>query len=344
MHDKVKVGIGLWGGMNAIDQVRCVIRAEKEGLDSAWIAEGHGGDAFSTLAASALSTKRIVLGTSIVSVFVRSPPTIALGAGTVDSLSKGRFILGLGTSHRVQVEPEHGLAYQSPMKRMQETVEIVRTLLSKGKVTYEGQIFPKVNYDLWFKPFRKRVPIYVSAIFPKMLELSGHIADGVILVWNTSTRARQSAEIVKAAARKAGRKPDNIEIACLIPTCISHDAEAATFGIRHLIAFYIDYFPRYARIMSECGFSKEVEAIRAAWRNAREDEAVSLVSERMAKSLCIAGDREECRKRLEEYQAAGVTLPILFPNPPPKKKRGVQGYSASIAAKEAVFTAIRAAA
>ena len=336
-------GIALWGGMDANDEVECVKLAEKEGLSSAWVAEGHGGDAFSILSACALSTKRIKLGTSIVSVFVRSPPTIALSAATVDALARGRFSLGLGTSHRVQVEPEHGLPYREPMQRMEETVKIIRALISTGKVDHTGEIFPKVSYDLWFKPFRKSIPIYVSALFPKMLELCGRLADGVILVWNTAERARQSAQIVSSSARRAGRDPKTIRLACLIPTCISTDSEAAVEGMRNLIAFYIDYFPRYARIMSECGFAKEVEQVRAAWSTGKRRDAVSVVSDRMVRSLCIAGDAEECRTRLQEYRLSGVTLPILFPNPPPKRKRSGDGYSSSVSAKEGVISAIRAA-
>ncbi len=340
----MKVGVALWGGMNATEEVECFRLAEKRQLSSAWVAEGHGGDAFSILAAASFSTKRIKLGTSIVSVFVRSPPTIAMGAATVDTLSRGRFILGLGTSHKVQVEPEHGLPFRNPMQRMKETIEIIRSLLANGKVTHNGAVFPQVEYDLWFKPFRKSIPIYVSALFPRMLEFCGQTADGAMLVWNTVERARQSVAIVGSSAKKASRLSKEIEIACLIPTCISQDEEAAIYGMRNVIAFCIDYFPRYARVMSESGFSKEVEEIRAAWQKGRGGEAPSLVPERMARSLCIAGDEEECRKRLKDYRSAGVTLSIMFPNPAPKRRRGAQGYSASVVAKEGVISAINAAA
>jgi probable F420-dependent oxidoreductase len=329
--------------MDANDEVSCVKLAERKNLSSAWVAEGHGGDAFSILSGCALSTKKIALGSSIVSVYVRSPPTIAMGAATVDALSRGRFILGLGTSHKVQVEPEHGLPYGNPILRMEETVKIVRALVSTGKVDHAGEIFPKVKYDLWFKPFRKNIPVYISALFPKMLELSGRLADGVILVWNTTERARQSVEAVRSAAKKAGRDPKDITMASLIPSCISTDAEAAVEGMRNLIAFYIDYFPRYARIMIECGFKKEVEQVQESWARGDKGEAVSMVSDRMVKALCIAGDAEECRKRLKEYRSSGIALPILFPNPTPKRKKSGEGYSSNVTAKDGVFSAIMAA-
>src|ERR1043165_4863094 len=117
------VGIAFSGGASPAEIVDCVRLAEELGYESAWVAEGHGGDQFSVLSACATATTRIRLGTSISSVFVRSAPTIAMAAATVDQLSGGRFILGLGSSHRVQVEGEHGLPYARPIDRLRDTVE-----------------------------------------------------------------------------------------------------------------------------------------------------------------------------------------------------------------------------
>ena len=116
--------------------------------------EGHGGDQFSLLTACALATQRILLGTSISSVFMRSVPTIAMAAATVDHLSHQRFILGLGSSHKVQVEPEHGIPYGRPLQRVRESVEIIRTLLRDGVVSYHGQTVTIEHFDLWFTPMR----------------------------------------------------------------------------------------------------------------------------------------------------------------------------------------------
>lgn len=338
-----KVGISLWGGMTASNVVECVKFAERRGFSSAWMAEGHGWDAFSILTACALSTKKIRLGTSIVSVFVRSAPTIALGAATVDAISEGRFILGLGSSHRVQVEPEHGLTYQKPMQRVRETVEIVRSLLRNGKISYKGNIYPQVDYDLWFTPIRKEVPIYVAAVFPKMLELCGQIAQGALMVWNTVGRTREAAEILRSAAEKSGRKASDVELASLLSTSISEDAEAAIRGMRQLVAFYAGFFPRYNRLISESGFAKEVKEIREAWLSGRKEEASAIVTEKMAKELSIVGEPEECIKRLREYRRAGLALPILFPTAPPKKAGKASGYHGLATVKDAVIAAIKAA-
>src|SRR5919197_1945382 len=133
-----RIGIAFSGGPNPAEIVECVKLAEALGYESAWVAEGHGGDQFAILAACATATSRIRLGTSISSVFVRSAPTIAMAAATVDQLSHGRFILGLGSSHRVQVEGEHGIPFDRPLPRLRDTVAIVRALLRDGVVAHKG--------------------------------------------------------------------------------------------------------------------------------------------------------------------------------------------------------------
>src|SRR5215510_15750599 len=129
-----RIGLAISGGLAPADIVECVQLAEQLGYESAWIAEGHGGDQFALLAACAVATQRIRLGTAISSVFVRSAPTIGMAAATVDHLSHGRFILGLGSSHRVQVEPEHGIPFTQPTRRLRETIDVVRALLRDGTV------------------------------------------------------------------------------------------------------------------------------------------------------------------------------------------------------------------
>ena len=168
-----RIGLAFGGGLAPGEIVDCVKLAEELGYESAWMSEGHGGDQFSILTACALATQRILLGTSISSVFVRSVPTITMAAATVDHLSHQRFILGLGSSHKVQVEPEHGIPYGRPLQRVRESVEIIRTLLRDGVVSYRGQTVTIERFDLWFTPMRREIPIYLSAIRPKMLALCG---------------------------------------------------------------------------------------------------------------------------------------------------------------------------
>ncbi|MGH7321875.1 MAG: LLM class flavin-dependent oxidoreductase, partial [Candidatus Rokuibacteriota bacterium] len=200
-----RIGVAFSGGLAPGAIVECVALAESLGYESAWIAEGHGGDQFALLAACAMSTRRIRLGTGISSVFVRSAPTIAMAAATVDQLSNGRLLLGLGSSHKVQVEPEHGIPFLAPTRRLRETVEVVRRLLRDGVVSFEGEVVRIRRFDLWFAPLRREVPIYLAALFPPLLELGGEIADGVLLTWATLDAGRRAAQHVALGARRVGR-------------------------------------------------------------------------------------------------------------------------------------------
>src|SRR5205085_10667995 len=149
-----RIGIAFSGGPGPAEIVDCVRLAESLGYESAWVAEGHGGDQFAILAACATQTSRILLGTGITSVFVRSAPTIAMAAASVDDLSGGRFILGIGSSHKVQVEAEHGISYAKPLTRVRETVALIRDLLRDGRVQFRGDTVKIENFDLWFTPRR----------------------------------------------------------------------------------------------------------------------------------------------------------------------------------------------
>src|SRR3954464_1871157 len=144
-----RLGIAFSGGPSPAEIVDCIILAESFGYESAWGAEGHGGGQFRILAAAAARTSRIRLGTSITSVFVRTAPTIAMAAASVDEISDGRFILGIGSSHKVQVEAEHGASYSKPLTRVRETVAVVRDLLRDGRVQFQGDTVKIENFDLW---------------------------------------------------------------------------------------------------------------------------------------------------------------------------------------------------
>src|SRR6476659_494760 len=154
-----RIGIAISGGPNPAEIVDLVVLAESLGYQSAWVAEGHGGDQFAILAACAMRTSRILLGTSISSVFVRTAPTIAMAASSVADLSGGRFILGLGSSHRAQVGPEHGVLYSKPLTRPRETVAIVRELIREGRVSFRGETIRIESFDLWYTPRHRDIPV-----------------------------------------------------------------------------------------------------------------------------------------------------------------------------------------
>ncbi len=306
-----RIGVGFSSGLQPGEIVECVKYAEEMGYESAWMAEGHAGDHFTVLTACALATSRIQLGTSITSVFVRSAPTIAMAAACVDEFSGGRFILGLGSSHQVQVVGEHGLAYGKPLSRVRECVEIIRGLLRDGTISYDGDIFNIEGFDMWFTPLRREVPIYLAAVNPRMLALCGQIAQGVILTRSTLEQARAAVGHVIEGAQRAGRNPGEVEMAIQLSCSVSTDKEAARDRVRGRVAMYTARFPRYRKVMADAGFADELDAVSQAWAEGDHDRARRLVPAGLVDSMSIIGTPEECQERIQAYRQVGITLPIV---------------------------------
>lgn len=327
-----RLGIAFSGGADPAEIVECVRLAEELGYESAWVAEGHGGDQFAVLSACAAQTSKILLGTSITSVFVRTAPTIAMAAATVDAISGGRFILGIGSSHRVQVESEHGVAYRKPLTRVRESVEVIRALLRDGRVRYAGETVRIDSFDLWFTPRRSSIPVYLSAVFPKMTALCGEIGDGLMLTRSTLATAASVGKWLAEGAERAGRDPSRIVVASLLPTAVGNTREEAVAVLRPGLAFYAGFFPRYNRMMAEHGFREEAAAIAEAWSRGDRRAAERAVSDALIDATSIAGTPEQCRDRIEAYRQSGIDLPILSP------------YARGPAAKARFEAAIRACA
>ena len=308
-----RLGIAFSGGANPAEIVDCVKLAETLCYESAWVAEGHGGDQFAILAACAAQTSKIQLGTSITSVFVRTVPTIAMVAATVDAISGGRFVLGVGSSHRVQVEPEHGVPYSKPLTRVREAVSIIRALLRDGQVSYAGETVCIESFDLWFTPLRPAIPFYISAVFPKMTALCGEIADGIILTRSTLATAAQVRERLAEGAKRAGRDPNEILVTSLLPTAVGATREEALDVLRPGLAFYAGFFPRYNRMMAEHGFRDDAAVIAAAWSRGDREAAERAVSDELIDATSVVGTAEQCRERIAAYRRSGIDLPILSP-------------------------------
>ncbi len=325
-----RIGLAISGGLSPTEIVECVQLAEDLGYESAWVAEGHGGDQFAILAACAVATSRILLGTSISSVFVRSAPTIAMAAATVDHLSNQRFILGLGSSHRVQVEPEHGLPYSKPIQRVRDSVHIIRTLLRDGVVSYKGETITIARFDLWFTPIRPEMPMYLSALFPKMLEVCGEMAQGVLLTRSTLDTGRTAAASIAIGARRAGRRPAEIDLASLLPCSVATHRQDACDALRPGVALYAGFFPRYNRLMAESGFPEAAQAIRAAWERGDHEAATRAVPDALIDATSVVGTPAECQARLEAYRRSGIALPIISPfsRGPHGKQRALEAIRA----------------
>ena len=308
-----RIGFALSGGLTPPDIVECVQLAEELGYESFWMAEGHGGDQFAILSACAMATSRILLGTSISSVFVRTIPTIAMATATVDALSKHRFILGLGSSHRVQVGPEHGVHYRKPIQRVRESVEIIRALLRDGEVSYHGETVTIEHFDFWFTPSRREIPLYLAGLFPKMLEVCGELADGVIMTRSTLDTASMAAEHIALGAQRAGRNPADIDLTTLLPCAVAENPQDAFDALRPGIGFYGGFFPRYNRLIAESGFPEVATAIRAAWDRGDREAAARAVPNELIASTGVVGAPAEVRARIDAYRQSGIALPIISP-------------------------------
>ncbi|NQV58958.1 MAG: LLM class flavin-dependent oxidoreductase [Alphaproteobacteria bacterium] len=308
-----RLGIAVSGGPNPAEIIDLVTLAESLGYESAWVAEGHGGDQFSVLSGCAMRTSTIQLGTAISSVYVRSIPTIAMAAATVDDLSNGRFILGLGSSHKVQVVPEHGVEYAKPITRLRESVAIIRMLLRTGQAQFDGETVKIENFDLWFTPRRPDIPIYAAAVFPKMMAVCGEIADGIILTRSTLKTGAEVKARLAEGAEVAGRDPSGIAITSLLPTAVADNRQDALAVMRPGLAFYAGFFPRYNQLIAEHGFAEEAAAIATAWAKGDRAGAERLVSDAMIDATSVVGTPEQCRERLEAYRQSGIDLPIISP-------------------------------
>ena len=237
-----------------------------------------------------------------------------MAAACLDHFSQGRFILGLGSSHKVQVEGEHSVPYEKPITRLREYIDVIRTLLRDGAVSYKGSVLDIDRFDFWLPTLHPKVPIYAAAVFEKMLRTCGEITDGTILTWTTLSGAKKAAATVAEGARAAGRDPKDIAIADLITTVVSTEGPADLEGIRKATGFYAGFFPRYNRALAQNGFPDEAAAIRAAYlEGKRGPDLESLVPDSMLRSLAIIGAPDECRDRIQAYRDAGVTLPIIAP-------------------------------
>jgi 5,10-methylenetetrahydromethanopterin reductase len=308
-----RLGIAVSGGPNPSEIPGLVALAESLGYESAWVAEGHGGDQFSVLTACAMSTSTIQLGTAISSVYVRSIPTIAMAAATVDDISKGRFILGLGSSHKVQVVPEHGVEYTKPITRLRESVTIIRDLLQNGQASFDGETVKIENFDLWFKPRRADIPIYAAAVFPKMMAVCGEIADGIILTRSTLQTGTQVKQCLAEGAAQSGRDASKVDITSLLPIAVGDSRVEALNSMRPGLAFYVGFFPRYRQMIADYGFVEETAAAAAAFAKGDREGAERCITDAMIDATSIVGTPSQCKERIEAYRQSGIDLPILSP-------------------------------
>ena len=307
-----KIGYSLGPLLSMQEVIACAKLADsQQNVDSIWLPESWGRESFATLGAVSQVTKKVRLGTSIISIYGRTPATVAMGATTLDMLSGNRTILGLGTSTEALVENWHGLKFVKPASRMKEYVECVRLMVSGEKVNYNGKFFKANNFKLMHPPQRKQIPIFMAAVNKSMVWLASEIADGILLY------LRPLNELEKTVAQlKRSTKGRNFEIATSFICAVSDkEPERARQRAAKTLAFYVAVGKYYSAFLSENGFTSEVEGITSEYGRGGTDAAAKLVSDNMLDSLAICGSREECRKSLSRFISTGITLPIIQLNP-----------------------------
>jgi alkanesulfonate monooxygenase SsuD/methylene tetrahydromethanopterin reductase-like flavin-dependent oxidoreductase (luciferase family) len=296
------------GSLLSVNQVlECSKIISSTNIDSIWIPETWGMENFAMLSAVSGKTTTQKIGSSIINIYSRSPSTIAMGAMTVDSISKGRLILGLGTSSIPIVEDYHGANFEKPVQRMKEYVEIIRLILSGKPINYSGKIFNLKNFTSLIKPQRNNIPIYLAAINQKMVDLTWSIADGVIFYLRPLDEMKQT--ISKMQAKK------NIDVACQIITCISEDSDDAILRAKKTLAFYISVGKIYREFLENNGFKNEIINIFNEFKKSGFKSNHELVPDSMLDSLCISGTPEESKNKLQNFIDAGINLPIIQFNP-----------------------------
>ena len=296
------------GSLLSIDEVlQCSEIISKTNTDTVWIPETWGMENFSMLGAVSSKTKNQKIGSSIINIYSRSPSAIAMGAATVDTLSDGRLVLGLGTSSLPIIESFHGNKFEKPLQRMKEYVEIIRLVLSGKQVNYDGEIFKLNNFTLLIKPTRIKIPIYLAAINKKMVDLAWGIGDGVIFYLRPLNEMKQTISQMQSKKK--------IDVTCQLITCVSENSEEANLRAKKTIAFYVSIGDIYRKFLSDNEFKKETDEIYDEFKKTGFKSNHELVTDAMLQSLAISGTPDECKQQLKNFVDVGIDQPILQFNP-----------------------------
>jgi 5,10-methylenetetrahydromethanopterin reductase len=319
----MRLGFSL-GSLLSVEEIfDCTKVLNNYSADSIWIPETWGMDCCSVLSNVSNITKKPKLGSSIINIYSRSPALIAMSAVTLDTLSNGRFILGLGTSSKPIVEDWHGLEFMNPLQRMREYVNIIRLIISGEKVLYDGKFFHMKNFGLLIHPPRKKIPIYLAAINQKMVDLTWEIADGVIFY------LRPLQELKKTIEKMQARK--KIDVACQLITCVSDDSEKAIIRAKQTIAFYVSVGKIYREFLASNGFQKETMAIFDEYEKNGLKDNYRFVTDKMMTSLSASGNPQDVRKKIQEFADTGIDLPILQFNPVGNVKKSFELLTRTLA-------------
>jgi len=304
-------------GTNPLELVELAREAERLGYDSAWAAEAWGVDAITPLAWLGALTERIKLGTAIMQIPGRSPANAAMTAATLDLLSGGRFLMGLGTSGPQVVEGWHGQAWGKPLGKTREYVEIVRAALRRERVEHHGE-----HYDiplrggtglgkplkLMARPLRSEIPIYLAAIGPKAVEQALEIADGWLPIFWSPEQAR--------AVFPVDRAREGFDIAPSVPAIVTDDVESGRAVLKEYYAFYIGGMGARSRnfyndLFARYGYEAEAREIQELFLGGQQREAVTKVPDAFVDEVALVGSVERIRDRLAAWRESGATTLLI---------------------------------
>jgi F420-dependent oxidoreductase-like protein len=323
---KLGAYLGYWiPGQQPADQLAFVQEAERIGYDSVWTAEAYGSDAATVLAWLAAGTSTIKLGSAIFQIPARSAAMTAMTAATIDQLSGGRMVLGVGSSGPQVAEGWHGQRFARQLQRTREYVAVLRLALARERVEYHGETLelplpdgPGKPLKLMISPVQERIPIYVAAIGPKNTELTGEIADGWIPVFFSPEHVSEVRALLEAGARRAGRTLDGFEMAPSVSTFVSDDREAARDRMRPAIALYVGGMGSrkqnfYNQLVERYGFEDAARKVQDLYLDGKRNEAAAALPDELIDLITLCGPKDHVRERLAAFRDAGVGTLMISP-------------------------------
>ena len=324
---KLGLALGYWGAGPPPGQVELVAAAEDLGFDSVWTAEAYGSDALTPLAWLGARTSTLRLGTSVVQMSARTPTATAMAAMTMDHLSGGRFVLGLGASGPQVVEGWYGQPYARPLARTREYVAILRQAFARDVVTADGPNYPLPRHDgtglgkalrSTLHPVRPDIPIMLAAEGPKNVALAAEIADGWLpLFYSPYDDAGYRANLAEGFARPgAHTRPEDFEVSCMVQVVIDDELEAAADRIRPMLALYIGGMGArgvnfHYEVFARMGFEAECARIQEFYLSGRKDEAVAAVPLAMVEKVALVGSRAKIADELSAWHGSLLTTMMI---------------------------------
>ena len=334
---KLGVSVGYWGlGLTAADQLDIAQTAETLGYDSVWTAEAYGSDAATVLAWLAAGTTRIKLGAGIFQIPARSAAMTAMTAATIDNLSGGRMILGLGSSGPQVSEGFHGVRFGKQLQRTREYVAVLRLALARQKIEYHGETLelplpdgPGKALKLTIRPVQERIPIFLAVLGPKNVALAGEIADGWLPVFFSPEHTKALRAPLEEGAARAGRSLDDFRICPSVNVMIGDDIESARNAMRPILALYVGGMGSreqnfYNRLVSNYGFEREAEQVQELYLAGRKTEAMSALSDELIDLVSIVGPLDQAKAKIRGFRDAGVDTLIVWPVLPDHEERKKQ--------------------